>query len=68
MDSDELRADPDEQRERGLSPEEQREERDRESEATEKTKYELFRDREGAEREQVAERLQEEPLGGEEGK
>ncbi len=68
MDADELRSDPDDQAARGLSPDEQREERDRETEATEETKYDRAVERESEERERLAERLREDPeLGGEGG-
>ena len=57
MDNDEIRSDPDEQAARGLTPDEQRAERDRESRATDETKYELAAEQTAAEAEAAAERI-----------
>lgn len=62
MDPSEIRSDPDDQRERGLGADEQREERDRESQATDATKFELATDQEHEAREHLAERLADETL------
>jgi hypothetical protein len=57
MDDDEIRSDPDEQAARGLTPDEQRAERERESRETDETKYELAAEQTAAEAEAAAERI-----------
>ena len=66
MDPDQIRSDPDEQAARGLSPDEQRAERDRESEQTDDTKYHEAVELERDAREQIAGQLDEplEPVDG----
>ncbi len=61
VDPDEIRSDPNDQAARGLSPDEQRAERDRESEQVDDTKYHEAVERESEQREQIAGQL-DEPL------
>ena len=57
MDPNELRSEPDDQAARGLTPEEQRAERDRESRETDETKFERARELEQDAREGLADEL-----------
>ncbi len=57
MDPDEVRTSPDEQLEQGLSPEEQREQRDRESQASDETKYDEMRGLEEERRDELADAI-----------
>jgi hypothetical protein len=57
MDDDQIRSDPDEQAARGLTPDEQRAERERESRETDETKFELAAEQTAAEAEEAAERI-----------
>ena len=61
MDPDQIRTDPDDQAARGLSPDEQRAERDRESEQMDDTKYHEAVELEREAREQIAGQLDEPP-------
>ena len=54
VDPNEVRTSPDEQLEQGLSPDEQREQRDEESRATDETKYDELRDLERERRDELA--------------
>ena len=54
IDPDEVRTSPDEQLEQGLSPDEQREQRDEESQASDETKYDARRDLERERRDELA--------------
>ncbi|MFN2470916.1 MAG: hypothetical protein ABR583_07970 [Gaiellaceae bacterium] len=67
MDPDQIRSDPDDQAARGLSPEEQRAERDRESQQQDDTKFHEAVELEREEREQVAGELDEPPEPREDG-
>lgn len=67
MDPDDIRSDPDDQAARGLSPDEQRAERDEESQAMEDTKFHHAVELEREEREGIAERLDEPPAARDEG-
>jgi hypothetical protein len=57
MDTDEIRTSPESQRERGLTPGEQRAERERESREQPVTKYELLAEETAEESERLAERI-----------
>jgi hypothetical protein len=57
MDTDEIGTTPESQEARGLTPDEQRAERERESRATEESKYELMADETAEEAEEAAERI-----------
>jgi hypothetical protein len=57
MDTDEIRTSPESQEARGLSPDEQRAERERESRATDETKFELMAEETAEEAEEAAERI-----------
>jgi hypothetical protein len=57
MDTDDIRTSPESQRERGLSPDEQRAEREQESREQPVTKYELLADETAEESEELAARI-----------
>ena len=57
MDTDEIRTSPESQEARGLTPDEQRAERDRESRETDETKFELLAEETAEEAEEAAERI-----------
>ena len=57
MDSDEIRTSPESKEECGLTPDEQRAERERESRATDESKYELLVEETAEETEAAAERI-----------
>jgi len=57
MDADEIGTTPESQHERGLTPDEQRAERDEESRETPLTKYDLLVDETAKETEEAAERI-----------
>ena len=61
MDPDQIRSNPDDQAARGLSPDEQRAERDRESEQTDDTKYHEAVELEREQREEIAGALDQPP-------
>ena len=54
MDPNEIRTSPEEQRAEGLTPDEQRQQREEESQATDQTKYEQLRELEAEERDDLA--------------
>ena len=62
MDPNEVRTDPDDQRARGLDPDEQREEREQESRESDETKFQQLVEGEADERRSVADRLANDPL------
>jgi len=62
MDTDEIRTSPESQEARGLTPDEQRAERERESRETDETAFERAEEREEAEREEAEEALERDPL------
>ena len=57
MDTDEIRSSPESQEARGLTPDEQRAERDRESRQTDESKYELMVEESAEEAEEAAQRI-----------
>jgi hypothetical protein len=59
MDADEIRTSPESQEARGLTPDEQRAERERESRQTDDSKYELMSEQTAEEAEEAAERIAE---------
>ena len=59
MDPNEIRTSPEEQRAEGLTPDEQRQQREEESQAADQTKYEQLRELETEERDDLADRVNE---------
>jgi hypothetical protein len=57
MDTEEIRSSPESQEARGLTPDEQRAERERESRETDESKYELAAEQTAEDAEEAAERI-----------
>jgi hypothetical protein len=62
MDEREVRSDPEDQRRRGLTPDEQRAEREQESRETETTKFEQLKESQEEETRRAAEALATDPV------